>query len=63
MDQRVLHPGSRAAQEATLPHVRALAAAARLLETTGGFATAEQYCQEALAIAGDDYLVAELLYV
>ena len=53
-----------AAQEATLPRARALAAAAHLLEQTGGYATAEDYCQEALAIAraaGDDYLVADLL--
>ena len=54
-----------AAQEATLPRARALAAAAHLLETTGGYATAEDYCQEALAIAraaGDDYMVADLLH-
>jgi len=53
-----------AAQGATLPRARALATAANLLETTSGYATAEDYCQEALAIAraaGDDYLVAELL--
>jgi ATP/maltotriose-dependent transcriptional regulator MalT len=54
-----------AAQEATLPRARAVAAAARLLETTGSYATIEGYCQEALAIAraaGDDYLVADLLH-
>ena len=55
-----------AAQEATLPRARALAAAANLLQQTGGYAIAGDYCQEALAIAraaGDDYLVAELLYL
>ena len=55
-----------AAQGATLLRARALAAAAYLLEQTGGYATAEEYCEEALAIAraaGDDYLVADLLYV
>jgi predicted ATPase/DNA-binding CsgD family transcriptional regulator len=54
-----------AAQEATLPRARALTAAARLLGHTGGYATAERYCEEALAIAtaaGDDYLVAEVLH-
>ena len=53
-----------AAQAATLPRARALAAAANLLQQTGGYAIAGDYCQEALAIAraaGDDYLVAELL--
>jgi predicted ATPase/DNA-binding CsgD family transcriptional regulator len=53
------------AQEATLPRARALAAAARLLGHTGGHATSEDYCAEALAIAeaaGDDYLVSELLH-
>jgi predicted ATPase/DNA-binding CsgD family transcriptional regulator len=55
-----------AAQEATLPRARALAVAANLLQQTGSYAIAGEYCQEALAIAravGDDYLVAELLYV
>jgi predicted ATPase/DNA-binding CsgD family transcriptional regulator len=55
-----------AAQGATLPRARALAAAARLLQQTGGYAIAEDYCQEALAIARtarDDYLVAELLRI
>jgi predicted ATPase/DNA-binding CsgD family transcriptional regulator len=54
-----------AAQQATLVRARALSAAAHLLQQTGGYATAGDYCQEALAIAraaGDDYLVAELLY-
>jgi len=53
-----------AAQAATLPRARALAAACHLLQLTGGYAIAEDYCQEALAIAdtaGDEYLVAELL--
>ena len=55
-----------AAQGATLLRARALAAAAYLLEQTGGYAIAEDYCQEALAIAraaGDDYLVADLLHM
>ena len=55
-----------AAGEATLPHARALAMAAHLLGQTGSFAIAEDYCQEALAIAGaagDNYLVGDLLYV
>ena len=54
-----------AAREAALPRARALAAAAHLLQSAGGYATAEDYCREALAIAraaGDDYLVADLLY-
>jgi predicted ATPase/DNA-binding CsgD family transcriptional regulator len=52
-----------AAQEATLPRARALAAAARLLERTDSYAIAQDYCQEALAIAraaDDESLVAEL---
>jgi predicted ATPase/DNA-binding CsgD family transcriptional regulator len=56
---------SSAAQEATLPRARALVAAANLLEHTGGYAIAADYCQEALAVAraaGDHDLVAELLY-
>jgi predicted ATPase/DNA-binding CsgD family transcriptional regulator len=55
-----------AGQGATLPRARALAAAARLLQLTGGYAVAGDYCEEALAIAraaGDDYLVAELLRI
>jgi non-specific serine/threonine protein kinase len=55
-----------AAQEATLPRARALAAAANLLQQLGSYAIAGDYCQEALAIApvaGDDYLVCELLYL
>jgi len=54
-----------AARAATLQRARALAAAAALLETTGSYATAADYCEEALAIAradGDDYLVADLLH-
>ena len=53
------------AQEATLPRARALAAAAHILDKTSGYAIAGDYCQEALAIAraaGDEYLVADLLY-
>ena len=53
-----------AAQGATLPRARALAAAAHLLDKTGGYTIAAEYCDEALAIAGaagDDYLVADLL--
>jgi ATP/maltotriose-dependent transcriptional regulator MalT len=52
-----------AAQGTTLLRAQALAAAARLLTQTGGYAIAEGYCQEALAIAAaadDDYLVADL---
>jgi non-specific serine/threonine protein kinase len=55
-----------AAQQATLPRARALAAAAGLLDRTGDYATAGDYCEEALAIAratGDDHLLAELLYL
>jgi predicted ATPase/class 3 adenylate cyclase len=55
-----------AAQGATLGRARALATAAYLLEQTGGYAIAETYCDEAMAIArsaGDDYLVADLLDV
>jgi non-specific serine/threonine protein kinase len=55
-----------AAQEATLQRAQALTAAAYLLETTGGYATAGDYCKEALATAhaaGDEHLVADLLCV
>jgi predicted ATPase/class 3 adenylate cyclase len=51
---------------ATLLRARALAAAAYLLDQTGGYALAEEYCEEALAIAGsagDGFLTADLLYV
>jgi predicted ATPase/DNA-binding SARP family transcriptional activator len=54
-----------AAQEATLLRARALAAAADLLDQTGRYAIAGDYCQEALAIAraaGDENLAATLLY-
>ena len=54
-----------AAQPATLPRARALAAAAYLLEATGGYATAADYCEEALAIAraaGDEHLIVEVLH-
>jgi non-specific serine/threonine protein kinase len=54
------------AGEATLTRARALAAAAQLRDQAGGYAIAGDYCQEALAIAeaaGDDYLVADLLFV
>jgi len=54
-----------AAGRATLTRARALEAAARLLELTGGPAAAADYCQEALAIAraaGDEYLTAEVLH-
>jgi predicted ATPase/DNA-binding CsgD family transcriptional regulator len=53
------------AQQATLPRAWGLAAAARLFETTDGYAIASDYCEEALAIAhaaGDEYLVAEVLH-
>ena len=55
-----------AAREATLPRARALATAAHLLQQTGGYAIAGDYCEEALVIAraaGDGYLVADLLHV
>jgi hypothetical protein len=54
-----------AAQGTTLPRARALAAAANLVERVGSYATADRYCEEALAIAraaGDGYLLAELLH-
>ena len=54
-----------AAQQATLPRALALAAAAHVLVDTGGYAIAADYGEEALAIAraaGDEHLVAELLY-
>ena len=55
-----------AAQAITLLRARALAAAAHLLEETRVYPTADEYCDEALAIArsaGDDYLVADLAHV
>ncbi len=54
-----------AAQQATPLRARALSAAANLVERAGGYAIADKYCQEALAIAraaGDQNLVAELLH-
>jgi len=54
-----------AAQEATLPRAQALATATSLLQQTGRYAVAGDYCQEALAIAraaGDEPLVADLLH-
>ena len=50
------------AQGATVLRGTALASAAYLLEQTGGYATAAEYCDEALAIArpaGDDRLAAD----
>jgi ATP/maltotriose-dependent transcriptional regulator MalT len=58
--------GVPAAQQATLPRARALAAATHLLQQKGGYAIAGNYCDAALAIAraaGDDYLVAGLLHI
>jgi predicted ATPase/class 3 adenylate cyclase len=55
-----------AAPDATLLRARALATAAYLLDQTGGYALAEEYCEEALAIAGsagDGFLTADLLYL
>jgi len=57
--------GRPASGEAELIRARALTAAANLVERAGGYATAEDYCQQGLAIAvpaGDDYLVADLLH-
>ena len=55
-----------APREQALLRARGLAAAAYLLEQTGGYAIAEEYCADGLAIAraaGDDHLVADLLYL
>ncbi|MGO8960929.1 MAG: adenylate/guanylate cyclase domain-containing protein [Streptosporangiaceae bacterium] len=55
-----------AAESATLGRARGLAAAAYLLEQTGDYPIAEKYCEDALAIArlaGDNYLVADVLSV
>jgi predicted ATPase/class 3 adenylate cyclase/DNA-binding CsgD family transcriptional regulator len=55
-----------AGEGAELPRARALAAAANQLETTGGYAIARDYCQEALAIAraaGAEQLTADLLHI
>jgi predicted ATPase/class 3 adenylate cyclase len=57
--------GLPAAQEATLPRAQGLAIAAYLSEHAGRYAAAEQFCEEALAIAqpaGDDHLVARLMH-
>jgi non-specific serine/threonine protein kinase len=57
--------GAPAAQGATLPRARALAAAARLLQQTGGHPIAGDFLEEALAIgraAGDENLVADVLH-
>jgi predicted ATPase/class 3 adenylate cyclase len=54
--------GLPGAQDATVLRATALASAAYLLEQTGGYATAAEYCDEALAIArpaGDDLLAAD----
>jgi predicted ATPase/class 3 adenylate cyclase len=54
------------AQGATLVRARALAAAAYLLDQTGGYGPADEHCTEALAIArsaADAFLTADLLYV
>jgi predicted ATPase/class 3 adenylate cyclase len=55
-----------ARKKQALLRAQGLAAAAYLLEQSGGYTAAEQYCEEGLAIAragGDDYLVADLLYL
>ena len=55
-----------AAQQGTLLRAQALACTAYLLEQGGGYAIAEDYCKEGLAIAqaaGDDYLTADLLHI
>src|SRR5262249_25449272 len=57
--------GLPASGAAMLTRARALAAAANLADRAGSYATAGDYCEEGLAIAraaGDDYLVADLLY-
>jgi predicted ATPase/class 3 adenylate cyclase len=49
-----------------LLRARGLTAVAYLLEQAGGYATAEHYCEEGLAIARaaeDDYLIADLLHL
>jgi non-specific serine/threonine protein kinase len=53
-----------AAEGTALTRGRALGAAAGLLRTTGGYAAAADYCEEALAIAraaGDEHLAADTL--
>jgi tetratricopeptide (TPR) repeat protein len=59
-------PAVPADREAALLRARGLATTAYLLEQTGGYAMAEAYCDEALAIArpaGDGRLVADVLNV
>jgi predicted ATPase/DNA-binding CsgD family transcriptional regulator len=56
----------RVARPAMLLRARALAVAADLLDKTGGYAIAGDYCDEALPIAraaGDENLIANLLHV
>jgi|HubBroStandDraft_1064217.scaffolds.fasta_scaffold03345_6 tetratricopeptide (TPR) repeat protein len=53
-------------KEPTLVRARALAVVSNLLQQTGSYATADGYCEEALAIAraaDDNHLVGELLCV
>jgi hypothetical protein len=60
-----VHLDRPAARGPTLLRAQGLATAAYLLEQTGGYALAEEYSREALAMAraaGDDYLVADLLH-
>ena len=55
-----------AARTRTPLRAKALACAAYLLEQTGGYSMAKEYCNEALAIgqvAKDDYLTADLLHI
>jgi predicted ATPase/DNA-binding CsgD family transcriptional regulator len=55
----------RAAQEAAPARAQALVAAADLLTQTGAYTVAEDYCEEALAIAraaGDEHLAGEVLH-
>jgi predicted ATPase/DNA-binding CsgD family transcriptional regulator len=57
---------TRAARQETPVRARALAVAADLLDKTGGYALAGDYCDEALAFAraaGDENLIANLLHV
>lgn len=54
------------AEAAALSRAQALAAAADLLQQTGSYATAEDYCRQALPIARaaeDNHLAGELLYL
>jgi predicted ATPase/DNA-binding CsgD family transcriptional regulator len=57
---------ARSARHPTVLQARALAVAADLLDKTGGYAIAGDYCEEALAIAraaGDESLIANLMQV